>query len=57
MDTCLPAKYVGKQYQECYSNCPVTCGMNEMKCSGDVDPHTGNNTLLQIHNAEGIQDF
>ena len=40
-DSCIPQNYKVNEDQDCFSNCPVTCGINEMQCSGGVDHYTG----------------
>ena len=41
-DSCIPRNYTGYGDNECFSNCPVNCGINDMPCSGGTDPTTAN---------------
>ena len=41
-DSCIPRNYTGYGDNECFSNCPVNCGINDMLCSGGTDQSTGN---------------
>ena len=41
-DSCIPRNYTGYGDNECFYNCPVNCGINDMPCSGGTDPTTGN---------------
>ena len=40
-DTCIPHNYTGYENNECFTNCPITCGLDEIHCSANINPDTG----------------
>ena len=40
-DTCIPHNYTGYGNNECFTNCPIACGLDEIHCSANINPDTG----------------
>ena len=47
-DMCIPYNYTGYSDNQCFNNCPINCGLDEIHCPAAVNPYTGVNLVYYI---------